>query len=198
MLIAPPSWFPSVAFAWVFTLSFLLWVAAEIIHHLIGHGARILEVSRSKDGGSYWLLMGVAFFAFMGAYLNRGLGWGIVSGFWQYVGLALLIGGVVFREWAILVLGRHFSVVVAIEEAHHLVTRPPYHWFRHPAYTGAFVAMIGFHLALGGWGSLLFMLIALLPAFLYRIRVEERALLSMFGPEYQAYMSRTWRLFPGW
>jgi protein-S-isoprenylcysteine O-methyltransferase Ste14 len=89
-------------------------------------------------------------------------------------------------------------VVVAIETDHQLVTRGPYRWLRHPAYTGGFLAMIGFHLAMGGWVSTLLTAITLLPSFIYRIKVEEEVLLSVFGAEYQAYRHRTWRLFPGW
>jgi protein-S-isoprenylcysteine O-methyltransferase Ste14 len=33
---------------------------------------------------------------------------------------------------------------------------------------------------------------------LYRIRMEEKALLKTFGDEYRAYIHRTWRLLPGW
>jgi protein-S-isoprenylcysteine O-methyltransferase Ste14 len=36
-----------------------------------------------------------------------------------------------------------------------------------------------------------------LPAYLYRIHIEERALPAALGASYAAYMRRTWRLVPG-
>jgi protein-S-isoprenylcysteine O-methyltransferase Ste14 len=36
-----------------------------------------------------------------------------------------------------------------------------------------------------------------LPAYLYRIHIEERALPAALGAGYAAYMHRTWRLVPG-
>ena len=37
----------------------------------------------------------------------------------------------------------------------------------------------------------------LIPPLLARIRAEEALLHAHFGPEYDAYRSRTWRLIPG-
>jgi protein-S-isoprenylcysteine O-methyltransferase Ste14 len=53
-------------------------------------------------------------------------------------------------------------------------------------------------LGLGTWVGALFMLMILLFPTLYRIRVEEKALLDTFGDEYRTCIQRTWRLFPKW
>lgn len=109
-----------------------------------------------------------------------------------------MLGAVVFGEWAIIVLGRHFLVVVAVETNHQLVTRGPYRWLRHPAYGGGYLAMMGFHLTLGNWVTALLTAVTLFPVFVFRIQIEEQVLSSIFGNEYQACMGRSWRLFPGW
>ena len=109
-----------------------------------------------------------------------------------------MLAGITLREWAVIALGRHFSVVVAIEANHALVTRGPYRWLRHPAYTGGLLALIGFTLALGSWLSIIPIVLIAFLAFSYRIRLEERLLLTTFGETYRNYMARTWRLFPGW
>jgi protein-S-isoprenylcysteine O-methyltransferase Ste14 len=191
-------WFPTPTFSLVFAFSFFVWVGIEFINHLIGKWSRLGRVEQTQDRGSYWLISIIAYVSFGFAFAGRLFDWGVLGGTIQYVGLAMMLGSVTFREWAIIVLGRHFSVVVAIETDHQLVTRGPYRWLRHPAYTGGFLAMIGFHLAMGGWVSTLLTAITLLPSFIYRIKVEEEVLLSVFGAEYQAYRHRTWRLFPGW
>jgi len=191
-------WFPTPTFTLIFALSFFMWGSIEVINHIIGKGGRLGRAEQAQDKGSYWLLTLPAFFCYGLAFGGRLLNWGVLTGTIQYVGLALMISGVAFREWAIIILGRHFSVVVVIETDHRLVIKGPYRWLRHPAYTGGLLAMMGYHLAVGSWLTLLLTIIILLPAFLYRIKVEEQALLAEFGTEYQAYMHRTWRLFPGW
>ena len=109
-----------------------------------------------------------------------------------------MLAGLLLREWSILVLGAFFSPVVEIEAGHRLVTAGPYRWIRHPAYTGMILYFLGISLALATWVGALVVLAAMVAATLYRMRVEEDLLLAAFGAEYQAYMSRTWRLFPGW
>ena len=106
--------------------------------------------------------------------------------------------GITFREWAVITLGRYFSRIVEIEPDHRLVTKGPYRWIRHPAYTGMILFDIGVALALGSWiGS--FLAAALIgTATLYRISIEEWVLAESFGTEYEKYAHRTWRLFPGW
>ena len=54
-------------------------------------------------------------------------------------------------------------------------------------------------IALAGrnWYSAAELLAATTAAILYRIHVEEAALLEGFGAQYAAYRSHTWRLIPG-
>lgn len=198
MFIAPLSWFPSPAFGWVLSFCFFAWALLECGHHLIGKGGRLGQAHRTGDGGSYWLLISAVYLCFCLAYLGRFLNWGVATGVGQYMGLALMLGGIAFREWAVVVLGRYFSVVVAIEADHHLVTHGPYRWLRHPAYTGGLIATAGFTLALGSLLMVLPVIVVLLLAFSYRICREEKLLLTTFGSLYGDYMARTWRLLPGW
>ena len=180
------------------TVCFWGWAVIEIINHLGGRWERLGQAKQIQDRGSYWLLIGAVYLCFALAYAGRWSGWGVLTGPWQYLGLGLMALGVAFREWAIITLGRHFSVVVALETNHQLITRGPYRWLRHPAYSGGFITMLGFVLALGSGGSLGPILIVLLAAFTYRIHCEERLLSAAFGQTYRDYMRRTWRLFPGW
>lgn len=113
-----------------------------------------------------------------------------------YVGLALMAGGLVFRAWAIGQLGRYFVPEVAIRPGQRVLDRGLYRYLRHPSYTGTFITVIGYALALNNWLSLVIMLV--IPGVVYgwRMRVEEAALTEAFGEEYRAYMRRTKRLVP--
>ena len=110
-------------------------------------------------------------------------------------GIALMVGGEVFRLYAIRSLGRYFTFVVALHPGQHLVESGPYRLIRHPSYTGALVTVLGICLAMANWLSLLGMIPAAL-GYLYRIQIEERALVEGLGEEYRAYMRRTKRIIP--
>jgi protein-S-isoprenylcysteine O-methyltransferase Ste14 len=100
------------------------------------------------------------------------------------------------RIFSIVWLGPMFTRFVQIVPGHRLVTSGPYRFVRHPSYSGLLLFLAGMGLALGDWLSLASMV--LLPAIgvLYRIRVEEGALLARFGEEYKAYMDRVPGLLP--
>jgi protein-S-isoprenylcysteine O-methyltransferase Ste14 len=194
--IGRPGWYPSVAFGMVLTACYFGWIAVEIFNLWT---TRRHEADRQvKDRGSIWVIFAGVFVATSMAFLARSLKWGILTGATQYFGLALMLAGIAFREWSIMTLGRNFSEVVVIDSDQRLVTRGPYRWLRHPAYTGGLMTMTGLPLALGTWLGALVAFIALLGAYTYRVRVEEQALLAAFGDEYRAYIRHTSRFFPGW
>ena len=112
------------------------------------------------------------------------------------IGAALFVGGMILRWYSIIHLGRFFTVNVAIAADHQLVDTGPYRFVRHPSYTGALLAFIGFALVLRNWASVLVISLPIAFAFLYRINVEERALVQALGEHYRDYIKRTKRLIP--
>jgi protein-S-isoprenylcysteine O-methyltransferase len=67
---------------------------------------------------------------------------------------------------------------------------------RHPSYSGALLAFVGFGLCVGNWISFLVLLVPITAAFLWRIHVEERVLNDALGDDYGRYAARTKRLVP--
>jgi len=116
-------------------------------------------------------------------------------GFYLF-GFCLFLGGLVLRWYSIGYLGRYFTVDVSISSEHQLIDSGPYRYIRHPTYTGALLAFIGFGFCLGNWLSILFLTLPMLGALLWRIHIEERALIEALGESYRAYMRRTKRLVP--
>lgn len=112
-------------------------------------------------------------------------------------GVGLFAIGIVLRWWAIVVLGRFFTVDVQIAKDHQLVETGPFRLLRHPSYTGALLAFVGFALSLRNWAALLVIVLPILAAFIHRMNVEEEALSTALGAPYLAYMRRTKRLLPG-
>ncbi len=114
--------------------------------------------------------------------------------FWP--GVALLVLGMYLRHLSIKTLGRFFVTKVQITDNHQLVKEGIYRILRHPSYTGFIVGFLGSLLMLGsGIGLSIFVLVGI-PAYLYRIHVEETALVSTFGREYAEYKSHSYALIP--
>ena len=114
----------------------------------------------------------------------------------RMLGIALFMVGLAIRWYAIVRLGRFFTVNVAIAADHRLIDTGPYRLVRHPSYTGALMAFLGLGLCLGNWASLAVIVVPILLVFLRRMHIEEAALLQAFGDQYRDYMRRTKRLVP--
>jgi protein-S-isoprenylcysteine O-methyltransferase Ste14 len=115
--------------------------------------------------------------------------------FW--VGLALIVIGIIIRAIAIATLWRYFTVDVSIREGHELVDRGLYSVIRHPAYTGSLLSFLGLGFAFRNWLSVAIIAAMTIAGFSYRIYVEESALIEHFGDRYRDYMRRSKRLIPG-
>jgi protein-S-isoprenylcysteine O-methyltransferase Ste14 len=67
---------------------------------------------------------------------------------------------------------------------------------RHPSHAGSLLAVIGIGMFLGNWLSVLALTLGLLIRILYRIRVEEQALLRELGDPHRDYAATRKRLVP--
>ena len=72
----------------------------------------------------------------------------------RYLGLALFALGFMTMHWAEVVLDKQFSVKVAIQEDHRLITTGPYRFLRHPRYLGIILFSMGIALIFRSWLTL--------------------------------------------
>jgi protein-S-isoprenylcysteine O-methyltransferase len=114
----------------------------------------------------------------------------------EIIGVAVFTAGISLRWYAIIVLGRFFTVNVAIAQDHRLIEEGPYRFVRHPSYTGSLLAFLGLGFCYCNWASLAVLMIPILAVFLRRMQVEEAALVAAFGDRYRDYARRTKRLIP--
>ena len=110
--------------------------------------------------------------------------------------VALLAAGLAVRITAILTLGKWFSANVATRAAQTIQQSGLYSVIRHPSYLGMEIIFFAIGLHTRDWACLGAAFVPPTLAVLYRIHVEEAALLSAFGAEYAKYMRTTKRLIP--
>jgi protein-S-isoprenylcysteine O-methyltransferase Ste14 len=154
----------------------------------------------SKDSGSMRVLlggMGIAFFlAYPLAFIRA---WWFPPGarvLLYAVGVAMIFLGSLLRRYCWRTLGEYFTGDVRARADQPVIRSGPYRLVRHPSYTAGMMMNVGIGLALGSWLSFALLTIATIATYLYRVIVEERALLNTIGEPYRSYMRESKRFIP--
>jgi protein-S-isoprenylcysteine O-methyltransferase Ste14 len=112
-------------------------------------------------------------------------------------GLVVLWCGIVLRAWCFRTLGTYFTFTVQTSADQPVITTGPYRLLRHPSYTALLLTLAGLAtVVIANWLSLLVLVIAFAGGLVYRINVEERALLRDLGEAYRGYAATRKRLVP--
>jgi len=111
-------------------------------------------------------------------------------------GLLILLAGLVLRGWSFKTLDQYFTHTVQVSADQPVIATGPYRLLRHPSYAAVLLACIGAGLASANWAGLAGVLLLVLAPLLWRIHVEERALLATLGDRYRAYAAQHKRLVP--
>jgi protein-S-isoprenylcysteine O-methyltransferase Ste14 len=112
----------------------------------------------------------------------------------QAAGVVLLAAGLGLAVWARVALGRNWGMPMTAKDEPELVTSGPYHWVRHPIYSGLLLALLGTALAT----TLLYLAVVVVAAvyFVHSARVEERLMTAAFPVAYPRYVRATKMLVP--
>ena len=181
----------------IFIVISAFWLLSEII---LSRARR----SEAKDSSSLdksslrFLWIAISLSVFIGVFLGvKGVGFiRVRHHLLSICGIILMLLGLVLRWTAILTLRKYFTVDVSILEGHKIVKKGLYKYIRHPSYAGSLVSFLGLGLAFSNWLSSIVMFLPILMAFIYRMQVEEKALIQAFGEEYLDYSNTTKRLIP--
>jgi len=184
-------------YALLFWIVYIVWFVLEMIGAV---AQRVRAGAQKHDRGSMVVLIvglyvGVLLnFALPGLFPGATITWNRPVLF--FIGLTLMVLGIILRQYAIRVLGRYFTRIVATRADQPVVQNGPYKFIRHPAYSGTLLTLLGIGLAMTNWASLAAILVCSFIGFFYRVLVEERALRTSLGQPYVEYMGRTKRFVP--
>ena len=179
-----------------FTITYIIWALSEF---LIGSVLR----SKTNDQNNLdknslkviWvgILVGIFLALFIASRYNFP-----ISDYsnLEFVGISLIIIGIIFRLIIIKSLGKSFTSNVSITQNQKLKTNGFYHFLRHPSYTASLLSFIGFGISLNNWVSLIIIIAFVSIVFINRIKVEEKVLIGFFGKEYLDYKKSTKALIP--
>jgi protein-S-isoprenylcysteine O-methyltransferase Ste14 len=189
--------------AWLFLAAYFA-PAFAITVYLMKKDPALL--ARRMSGGPFAekepvqkVVMSIASLCFIGLIvlpaIDHRVGWSHLSPYVALAGILLLLTGwlgifFVFRE------NSFTSATIELAADQRVISTGPYALVRHPMYAAALVMLSGIPIALGAWWVLL-IVIALLPALIWRLMDEERFLAQNL-PGYGEYQRRVpYRLFPG-
>jgi len=170
-----------------------IWFLSEILINLLTRSKKSEAESHDQHSmGKIWIVIAFSitasvFYSFSYPSFNAAM---------CFSGIALMVMGITLRLFTIYSLKSFFTADVAIHHNHTLKTDGVFTTVRHPSYSGSLLTFLGFGLTSGNWISLLIVFLPVLVVFLYRINIEEKALMDNFRDEYAGYRKKTKKLIP--
>lgn len=182
-------------------IAFLLIGIYFILERVLRKGEVAKSIKRGRYGRGSMLFIGVAF-ALSFLILASGLLFNLTMGqldnklFVGWIGVVLMIVGLIIRYSAARTLGKYYSRTLLLTENQEVVKNGLYKLIRHPGYFGVFLMWIGAGLSSSNWIITALILLTMFIGYSYRIKKEESMLLMVFGNKYREYMKKTYKLIP--
>ncbi len=175
---------------------YVFWVASEIFLNRRLHSKASDKKDQDKNSlRLIWIVIAVTItVAIFVEKLFKFQIYHTLNGVW--IGVAAILLGIGLRYWAVLSLGKFFTVDVTIREEHRLKTDGFYKYLRHPSYAASLLSFIGMGITLNNWYALAIIFIGILGVSIYRIRIEEKVLTAHFGSDYESYKKQTSAIIP--
>lgn len=184
----------------IFYILMFFWLATEVFYKQ--RLASNETDKKDKDKSSLnilWviIILSISLSIFVSYVRFSSLSLMIARSIWiNYLGLVMIFVGIVSRILVIRSLGKYFTVDVTIRKDHKIKKDGIYNILRHPSYSASLLTFLGLGLYLNNWISLIIAFIPPFLAFLYRIKIEEKALIEQFGQDYIDYKRQTKKLIP--
>lgn len=166
--------------------------------------ARLIEIGTRRntiagpvrEQWSLRLFLGVGMIMFFGSiaeFVWRGQPFS--RGFFA-AGWVCALASFALRRRAIAALGKFWSLHVEIRDTHQFVQSGPFRFMRHPTYFSMVLELLSLGLLLKAWLMLAIIPFLYFPVLLFRLKLEESALIEKFGDAYRDYQRRVPAIFP--
>lgn len=189
-------------FVWPYALVFWAIYIWSFIPELriVRGGVEGVKRTDSPDSGSLRVMLGgmwiALFLAFPLAFVRSWMFPARVQLPLFATGTTVILLGSLLRRYCWSTLGEYFTGDVRVRAGQPVIGTGPYKLVRHPSYTAGMMMFIGIGLALGSWVSLVLLAAGSIATYLYRVSIEERALLTTIGEPYRDFMRSRKRFIP--
>jgi protein-S-isoprenylcysteine O-methyltransferase Ste14 len=175
------------------------WLAFWIYWLLSAFGSKKTKVYANRSGLGVRLILFISTVLLIRVGISRralfsGIHGLINNDAVMIIGFILFILGLALAIWARLYLGRNWGMPMTLKQDPELVTTGPYHFIRHPIYSGILLASFATALVINIDWLLVFIVVG--AYFIYSATVEEKIMLKQFPGSYPAYKQKTKMLIP--
>lgn len=174
----------------------ILWGISEIYLLLkMKSGTGDAKGKDQKSLSFLWMVIG--FGIFFGIFITKSTFYPFYTNeIVRMLGLTFLVLGVVFRLVVISQLGKYFTVDVTIRKDHQIITNGFYQYLRHPSYAFSLLTFLGLAIVLNNYIAAIVLFVPVFLMFIFRMNIEEKALIEQFGKDYTDYIQATKRIIP--
>lgn len=198
-----PSKFSNIVLFYSLHLALLLMIVAEVFIYVYTYqkSTNTQKVNKSDKGTKWMLMLNFYICIFVSFYMVSHNVPSSIRNFklpeiFSYMGVILMLTGIIIRLLAVLTLKRAFTLSVQTTETQHLITTGIYNKVRNPAYSGSICSLVGTALGLRSISALILVFLLSIGCYSVRINMEEKALIKHFGNEFKEYKNHTYRLIP--
>ncbi len=200
--MADPSKFSDLGIYYMYHLTLLLLIIAEAFIFFYTHQSTGTDKRKKADKGTKWMLIinfyiciYISFFMVSNNVHDRIVDLKLPVAF-SYIGVVLMLTGIVIRLLAVFTLKRAFTLSVQTAKTQNLITTGIYSKVRNPAYSGSICSLLGTAIGLRSPIATVIVLVLSFVCYSTRIYIEEKALRKHFGNEFIDYEKHTFRLIP--
>lgn len=184
-----------------YIISYTLFLAFFLVEFFTRKGKNSKDMDRTKyDKGSTSILsitMATTIILFLLTPLLNYYKIGAFNNIWVIIiGTLLSVIGLITRYIAYTTLGEFYTRTLKETDKHKLVTNGIYKYIRHAGYFSNILTFLGISITLCNFITLGFIIIVYPIVYIYRINVEEKMLIEMFGNDYIKYKKTSKKLIP--
>ena len=181
---------------------YLIIISFYVIERLLrkNNAAKTLEKTKYDKGSTYFigysLSLSNLILLIVPILNNYGIGRIKSNIMFNIFGLFVMLVGISIRIISAKTLGMFYTRTLRKSENQRIIKEGIYKFIRHPGYLGDLLIFLGSCIAVSNIISTILITVLMLSSYIYRIMVEEKMLIDVFGESYKNYTKETKRLIP--